>query len=60
MTIVVLVWLIGMDAWIASAPERVPGLTERGLKMPMDPPGGMPMEPPVGSFTTSGCSTRCV
>jgi hypothetical protein len=30
MTIVVVVWLIGMDAWIASAPESVPGLTEPG------------------------------
>jgi predicted metal-binding membrane protein len=48
MTVVVAVCLIGMGAWIASAPDSVPGLTEPGgMEMPMDPPSEMPMDPPM-------------
>ena len=38
MTVAVAVCLIGIGAWIASAPDSVPGLTEPGgMEMPMDP-----------------------
>jgi predicted metal-binding membrane protein len=38
MTVAVAVCLIGIGAWIASAPGSVPGLTEPGgMEMPMDP-----------------------
>jgi len=48
MTVAVAVCLIGMGAWIASAPDSVPGLTEPGgMEMPMDPQDEMPTDPPM-------------
>jgi predicted metal-binding membrane protein len=46
LTIAIAVCLIGTGAWIASAPDSVPGLTEPGsMQMPMDPATEMPMDP---------------
>jgi predicted metal-binding membrane protein len=51
LTVAVAVILVAMGAWIASAPESVPGLTEPGMEMPMSPaaPSEMqtPMSPPM-------------
>jgi predicted metal-binding membrane protein len=47
MTVAVAVCLIGMGAWIATAPDSVPGLTDPGgMEMPMNPGGTLtPMDP---------------
>ena len=51
LTVAVAVILLAMGAWIATAPESVPGLTEPGMEMPMSPaaPSEMqtPMNPPM-------------
>ncbi len=51
LTVAVAVILVALGAWIATAPESVPGLTEPGMEMPMSPaaPSEMqtPMNPPM-------------